>query len=247
MNIISTRDKDDMSQHAAAMIIERVRNQPSVTLGLATGSTPEGTYKRLIRDHREEGTSYQKVTTINLDEYVGLPENDPNSYRHFMEEQLFQHVDIPREQTHLPNGSAQDKDAECQRYDALIKHFGGIDFQLLGIGENGHIGFNEPGTPFESGTHIVHLDESTRKANARFFKQPEDVPTEAITMGIHTILQSKEIVLLASGSAKADAIAQLIHGEVNEQLPALALKKHDNVTLIADEEALAQSNARKKS
>lgn len=245
MKVISTDDYEQMSQRAADMIIEKVKKQPSLILGLATGSTPVGTYQRMIQDHHQEGTSYAQVTTVNLDEYLGLQANDPNSYRHFMEEQLFQHLDIPAEQTHLPDGSAEDKDKECERYEALIQRLGGIDFQVLGIGGNGHIGFNEPGTSFAANTHIVRLDESTRKANARFFKQPEDVPTEAVTMGIHTILQSKEIVVLASGSAKAGAVAELLDGDVREEVPVSALKGHQNVTLIADKEALAKSKDRK--
>lgn len=241
MNIISVKDEEEMSQHAAAIIIEKVRARPSITLGLATGSTPTGTYQQLISDHQQGNTSYREAATINLDEYIGLPADDPNSFRHFMEVQLFQHLDLTQDRTHLPNGTADDTNEECRRYDALIEHLGGIDLQLLGIGENGHIGFNEPGTSFESKTHIVELTESTRQANARFFERLEDVPTEAVTMGIHSILQSKEIILLASGSAKAEAIARFVHEEINEQFPASALKRHGDVTLIADEPALSHA------
>lgn len=239
INVISTAGEEEMSRRAAERIIEKVRGSHPVVLGLATGGTPVGTYRCLIADHRKAGTSYQHVTTINLDEYVGLAADDPNSFRYFMDTQLFQHIDVPKTQIHLPDGTAENLEEECRRYDALIERVGGIELQLLGIGENGHIGFNEPETSFKSRTHIVKLTESTRQANARFFKRIEDVPTKAITMGIESILHSREILLLASGSAKAEAIARLIHGEVDEAFPASALKMHDNVTLIADKEALA--------
>ncbi|WP_026583521.1 glucosamine-6-phosphate deaminase [Bacillus sp. J33] len=239
MNIIRAADYNDMSHKAAQLIIEKIRSKPDMTLGLATGSTPKGVYDELIKDHRENGTSYEKITTINLDEYIGLPTSNPNSYRYFMNSELFNHLDIPLENTHLPNGTADDISRECQRYEQLIKDLVDIDLQLLGIGRNGHIGFNEPGTAFNSRTHVVKLAESTRKANARFFKSINEVPTHAITMGIASILGSQEIILLASGSAKAEAIQQLVNGEPNEQFPASALKLHSNVTIIADEDALS--------
>ncbi|WP_282141226.1 glucosamine-6-phosphate deaminase [Cytobacillus oceanisediminis] len=239
MKIIRTADYNDMSQKAAQLMIEKIRQQPDLTLGLATGSTPKGVYAELIKDHQKNGTSYEKITTINLDEYIGLPPSDPNSYRHFMNSELFDHLDIRLENTHLPKGAAEDIPQECERYEQLIKDLADIDLQLLGIGRNGHIGFNEPGTSFQSRTHVVDLAESTRKANARFFNSIEDVPAQAITMGIASILDSREIILLASGSAKAEAIRQLVYGEPDEQFPASALKLHENVTIIADEEALS--------
>ncbi|MCS0673323.1 glucosamine-6-phosphate deaminase [Cytobacillus firmus] len=239
MKIIRTADYNDMSQKAAQLMIEKIRQQPDMTLGLATGSTPKGVYAELIKDHQKNGTSYEKITTINLDEYIGLLSSDPNSYRHFMNSELFDHLDIRLENTHLPNGAAEDMSQECERYEQLIKDLADIDLQLLGIGRNGHIGFNEPGTSFQSRTHVVELAESTRKANARFFNSIEDVPAQAITMGIASILDSREIILLASGSAKAEAIRQLVYGEPDEQFPASALKLHENVTIIADEEALS--------
>lgn len=219
-------------------MIEKIRSNPDMTLGLATGSTPKGVYAELIKDHLENGTSYEKITTINLDEYIGLPSSDPNSYRYFMNIVLFNHLNIPLENTNLPNGTADDINQECLRYEQLIKDLIDIDLQVLGIGRNGHIGFNEPGTSFKSRTHVVKLAESTRKANARFFESIDEVPTHAITMGIASILDSREIVLLASGSAKAEAIRRLVNGEPDEQFPASALKLHPNVTIIADEEAL---------
>ncbi|PWW29537.1 glucosamine-6-phosphate deaminase [Cytobacillus oceanisediminis] len=238
MKIIRAAHYEDLSHKAAQLMIEKIRSNPEMTLGLATGSTPKGVYAELIKDHIENGTSYEKITTINLDEYIGLPSSDPNSYRYFMNSELFNHLNIPLENTNLPNGTADDINQECLRYEQLIKDLVDIDLQLLGIGQNGHIGFNEPGTSFKSRTHVVKLAESTRKANARFFESIDEVPAHAITMGIASILDSREIVLLASGSAKAEAIRRLVNGEPDEQFPASALKLHPNVTIIADEEAL---------
>lgn len=239
MKIIRAAHYEDLSYKAAQLMIEKIRSNPEMTLGLATGSTPKGVYAELIKDHLENGTSYEKITTINLDEYIGLPSSDPNSYRYFMNSELFNHLNIPLENTNLPNGTADDINQECLRYEQLIKDLVDIDLQLLGIGQNGHIGFNEPGTSFKSRTHVVKLAESTRKANARFFESIDEVPAHAITMGIASILDSREIVLLASGSAKAEAIRRLVNGEPDEQFPASALKLHPNVTIIADEEALS--------
>jgi glucosamine-6-phosphate deaminase len=239
LKIIRAAHYEDLSHKAAQLMIEKIRSNPEMTLGLATGSTPKGVYAELIKDHLENGTSYEKITTINLDEYIGLPSSDPNSYRYFMNSELFNHLNIPLENTNLPNGTADDINQECLRYEQLIKDLVDIDLQLLGIGQNGHIGFNEPGTSFKSRTHVVKLAESTRKANARFFESIDEVPAHAITMGIASILDSREIVLLASGSAKAEAIRRLVNGEPDEQFPASALKLHPNVTIIADEEALS--------
>jgi glucosamine-6-phosphate deaminase len=231
-------DGEELSQRAAALIIEKVKQKPNAVLGLATGSTPKGTYKELIRDHQLNGTSYARVKTINLDEYVGLPADHPNSYHYFMRTNLFDHLDFSEGNHFIPEGLAKDLDAACQDYEERI-HSNPIDLQLLGIGQNGHIGFNEPGTPFNSTTHRVQLTRSTRKANARFFDHFNEVPKEAITMGISSILQSKEIILLASGSNKAEAIYRLLKGPITEAFPASALNKHDKVTIIADREALS--------
>lgn len=239
MKVISADNYEHLSKLAATFIAERVRAHPSIVLGLATGSTPKGTYQQLILDHKKAGTSYRKVTTINLDEYVGLSSKHPNSFRQFMNHQFFEHVDLLIEQTHLPNGEAEDLVQECNRYDILISQNGGIDLQLLGIGKNGHIGFNEPGTPFQSRTHVEKLTESTRKANARFFESLSSVPNQAITMGIDTILNSKKILLLASGLPKAEAIRSLLTEKITEGFPASALRLHEEVTLIADREALS--------
>ena len=228
-----------LSLQAAEEIISRIKKNPSLNLGLATGSTPTGLYKELIRDHKQNKTTYKAVNTFNLDEYIGIPKKDRNSYHYFMCENLFEHIDIPLDQTHIPDGTAKDLEEECTRYEQFIDEHGGIDLQILGIGQNGHIGFNEPGTPFDSRTHIIDLAESTRNANSRFFKSIEDVPAQAITMGIASIMDSKEIFLLVSGASKAKALARLINGEVSEQFPASVLKNHEKVTIFADKEATA--------
>lgn len=238
MKIIRTEDYAEMSLQAGKLMAEKIRSNPRITLGLATGSTPKGLYQYLIKDHQENGTSYQDVKSVNLDEYIGLPANDVNSYLYFMRENFFNHVDINQNQTYVPNGAASDLDQECVRYEALIKELGGVDLQILGIGQNGHIGFNEPGTAFTTRTHIVTLDESTRQANSRFFNSIDEVPTHALSMGIASILDSKEIILLASGEAKAKALAQLMNEGISEDFPASALKNHPNVTIIADKDAL---------
>lgn len=237
MRIIKVKDYDEMSKKAAEIIIERVRRAPDMVLGLATGGTPIGTYQELVSDHVHAGTSYRNVTTFNLDEYIGLSGESSHSYRAFMNKHLFELIDILEENIHIPNGVSEDIQKECIEYEELIQKHGGIDLQILGIGQNGHIGFNEPGTSFESTTHIVELDPSTREANARFFKNSEDVPEKAITIGIATIMRSKEILLLISGEQKRAAFKQLVNGEVDEKFPASVLKKHQNVSIIADDAA----------
>jgi glucosamine-6-phosphate deaminase len=239
MKIIEVKNYQEMSEKAAEIIIEKVRKNPSVILGLATGGTPSGTYANLIEDHHHNQTSYRHVTSFNLDEYVGLSGNDPKSYRYFMNDELFNHIDIQKSKTHVPHGDTSDNQKECRFYEDLIKNSGGIDLQILGIGANGHIGFNEPGTDFHSPTHIVDLTPSTRKANARFFDKPENVPTQAITMGVATIMKSKEILLLISGNQKNKALYRLLHGGIDESFPASVLRKHPHVTIIVDDEAMA--------
>ena len=238
IKIIRCKDYDEMSKKAAEKIISSIEKKPNIVLGLATGSTPIGLYKELIQDHKLHGTSYKHVHTVNLDEYVGLAPEDKNSYFSFMKKQLFDKIDINLTHTNIPNGIAPDLEEESKRYNQLIESLGGVDLQILGIGQNGHIGFNEPGTPFTSTTHTIQLTESTRTANASHFNSLDEVPTYAITMGVQNIMSSKEILLLASGSSKAKALQQLINGEVTEELPASVLRLHDNVTIIADEEAL---------
>ncbi|MDQ0482102.1 glucosamine-6-phosphate deaminase [Guptibacillus hwajinpoensis] len=238
MRIIEAIDYEHMSSLAARYLIEKISTNPELILGLATGGTPEGTYKRLIEDHRTNGTSYKDITTYNLDEYVGFSSDNPNSYHAFMYENLFSELDIQDTNVHLPNGVAIDLVEECKAYEELIEETGGIDIQLLGMGSNGHIGFNEPGTSFEANTHLVELTQSTREANARFFKAIDDVPREAITMGIATIMRSKEILLLVSGETKRNALKELLNGDVRESFPASVLNRHPNVTIIADQKAL---------
>ncbi|WP_088052939.1 glucosamine-6-phosphate deaminase [Virgibacillus dakarensis] len=238
MKIIKVADYQAMSEKACELVMEKVNTIEKPVLGLATGSTPEGLYQQLIKKHHHHEVSFKNTTTFNLDEYVGLSKQDPNSYYYYMQEKLFKHIDIPREQAHLPNGEGDNLQANCQDYEQLIKAAGNIDIQLLGIGLNGHIGFNEPGTSFSSRTHIVELDESTRKANARFFSSLADVPGQAVTMGIGTIMESKQIILLVSGEKKSEAVTRLITGEITEAFPASILQKHENVVLIADEAAL---------
>jgi glucosamine-6-phosphate deaminase len=238
MKIIEVKNYQEMSQTAADYIINKIKISPKLTLGLATGGTPKGVYQHLIEDHKRNDTSYADVTSFNLDEYIGLSKDHPNSYYHYMYENLFMHININPDYTNIPSGMNQDLQAECEGYEKMIQKHGGIDLQILGIGSNGHIGFNEPGTSFQSKTHVVDLAPSTREANARYFDNLEEVPTQAITMGINTIVNSKEILLLVSGKAKQDAMAKLLNGDVTESFPASILKQHPNTTVIVDEEAL---------
>jgi len=234
MKVINVGSYQELSEKAANLVIETVQEKPNAVLGLATGSTPIGLYNELINDHAKNSTSYSKICTFNLDEYVGLEGSHPQSYLYFMREHLFNHIDILPENTFIPNGKAEDMEKECGRYEELIKEKGGIDLQILGIGQNGHIGFNEPGTSFSSRTHMIQLTESTRKANSRFFPSMEEVPTRAITMGIQTIMESRKIILLISGQAKKAALKRLLTDEISEDFPASVLKLHNDVTVITD-------------
>ncbi|WP_202616133.1 MULTISPECIES: glucosamine-6-phosphate deaminase [Sediminibacillus] len=240
MEIKQVEDYQAMSVAGAQLIMETVNRLEKPVLGLATGSTPEGVYQRLIEAHRSDQVSFRSATTFNLDEYVGMQGSDPHSYRYFMDEKFFDHIDIDKQKTFVPNGEADDLESECRRYEQLLKDHKEIDLQLLGIGTNGHIGFNEPGTRFTTKTHVVDLAASTRKANARFFENEQEVPKQAITMGIATIMNSKQIVLLVSGEKKARALDQLLHGKVSEDFPASILQKHPNVQVIADKAALSK-------
>lgn len=243
MEIICVNDYDEMSERAAAMIVDQINHKPHSTLGLATGSTPEGLYRRLIEKNKQSKVSFKDVTTFNLDEYIGLSEEDKNSYRYFMYSHFFEHIDIKRDNVHIPNGLAADLEKECKNYEAKIKK---IDIQILGLGLNGHIGFNEPGTSFSSRTHIVRLTESTRIANSRYFQKLEDVPKMAISMGIETILEVGKIVLMVSGDKKSLAVERLINGEISEDFPASILQSHPQVVLIADKEALKRLDIQSK-
>ncbi|PPA69810.1 glucosamine-6-phosphate deaminase [Jeotgalibacillus proteolyticus] len=239
MRIFVTKNYQELSYKAADIVEDYLKNSSAV-LGLATGSTPMGLYRELISRYENNGLSFQNVQTINLDEYIGLDRNHLQSYHTFMRENFFSHIDIPSHQTHIPNGLAEPLDVECSRYEKLINEIGPPDVQVLGIGENGHIGFNEPGSKFSSETHVIQLASSTRKANARFFDSVDQVPTHAITMGIKSILKSRQILLLASGTKKAAAIKRLLDGGIDEKFPASALLQHSDVVLIADREAWSE-------
>ncbi|MFC3884910.1 glucosamine-6-phosphate deaminase [Bacillus songklensis] len=239
MNIIAVKNYEEMSKKAAEFIIDTVKTKPNAVLGMATGGTAVGTYKCLIQDFNQNKTSYKQAYTVNLDEYIGIDPEHEQSYHTYMDNHLFQHIDLPKNHQYIPNGNAKNLEAECKRYEEAIEALGGVDLQILGIGHNGHIGFNEPGTSFDSKTQVVELAESTRKANARFFEDLNEVPTQAITMGIATILKSKKILLLVSGKGKAEILQKLLTCDITESIPATALKKHPNVTIIADKEALS--------
>ncbi|CEH30432.1 Glucosamine-6-phosphate deaminase (GlcN6P deaminase) (Glucosamine-6-phosphate isomerase) [Aneurinibacillus migulanus] len=237
VNIRIVKDYRIISEMAARHVYDRIRQKGKVTLGLATGDTPLGLYRELLRLHQEHPLNVSRLTTFNLDEYVGEAADSPYSYRYYMNQQLFLPLGIPLAQTHVPNGMAADTNAECERYEARMKEVGGIDLQVLGVGRNGHIGFNEPGTSFDSRTHKVELSSSTREANAKHFGSLENVPHHAITMGITSILRAKEILLLASGKGKAQAMVHLLEGEVTNEWSVTVLKQHANVTVLMDTEA----------
>lgn len=238
MKIYAAKDYEDLSRQAANLISAQIIMKPNAVLGLATGSTPVGAYSQLIRRFEEGNLDFSHVWSVNLDEYKGLSGDHDQSYRYFMNHNLFDHVNIDKENTYVPDGLAEDAEAECVRYDALIRKLGGTDLQLLGIGGNGHIGFNEPCDVFEKGTHVVTLTEATRQSNARFFNSIEEVPTHALTMGIGGIMSAKKILLLASGEAKAKALYDSCFGPVTPGVPASVLQLHGDVTVIADEAAL---------
>lgn len=239
MKVVVVANFDSMSAEVAKIVYGQISKKPHSVLGLATGSSPLGVYKLLVEYHKM-GTDFSKVTTFNLDEYVGLRPDHPQSYRWYMEENFFSKVNIKKEQTFIPNGVAEDLEAECLRYEDLIKQAGGIDLQLLGIGSNGHIGFNEPGSEFGTITRVVDLAESTVKDNSRFFESIDEVPTQAISMGIKTIMQAKEIILMASGGSKADAIYAAVYGPVTTEVPASVLQLHPAATLVVDQAAASK-------
>lgn len=240
MKIIEVRDREEGGEVAAAIMKNLIKEKGNPTLGLATGSSPETTYSCLVRAYERGEISFSNVKTVNLDEYVGLDESHFQSYRYFMEEKLFSRVNIKRENTHLPNGTAENLQAECERYDLVINSLSPIDIQLLGIGHNGHIGFNEPSEVFHSGTHIVELSNSTIEANSRFFSAKNDVPKRALTMGINQIMSAKRIVLLAFGEEKSDILRTALTGEITPSCPASVLQHHPNLTVIADTAALSK-------
>jgi len=237
MKIIKTRDYDHMSRQAANILSAQVILKPDSVLGLATGSSPIGIYQQLIRWKEKGDIDFSQVQTVNLDEYVGLSPDHPQSYAYFMRKNFFEEAGIRPEQTHIPSGLAKSGEEECHRYDELIHRLGGIDLQLLGLGLNGHIGFNEPEEAFEKGTHKVALTDSTIQANQRFFKSMDEVPRFAYTMGICDNMQARRIVLVASGSNKAEIVRKAFFGPVTPKVPASILQLHTDFTLVVDEEA----------
>lgn len=238
MKIIITENYDEMSQKAFEIFKAVLTEKPDAVLGLATGTTPLGLYERMIADCKAGGISYKKAKAVNLDEYAGLPKDHNQSYAYFMRVNLFDGIDIDLRNTHIENGMAKDAQAECERYSRLLNQMQ-QDVQLLGIGSNGHIAFNEPGTPFDSETHVVDLAESTIKDNSRLFDKIEDVPRKAFTMGLKNIMHAKKIVVLANGAGKAKAVYGLVNGRVTEDVPASILQLHPDCTLICDKAAVA--------
>jgi len=240
IRIYQEKDYEAMSRRAAGIIAAEVIRKPDCVLGLATGSSPVGTYKELIAKNQRGELSFEEVCTVNLDEYKGLAPDHDQSYRYFMQTNLFDHIDIDKENTFVPDGLAEDAEDECARYDALVYALGGTDLQLLGLGRNGHIGFNEPCDEFVKETHVVDLTESTIEANARFFAKADDVPRQALTMGIGCIMAARRILMVVSGADKADAVYNAFCGPITPQCPASILQLHNDVVLVGDEAALSK-------
>jgi glucosamine-6-phosphate deaminase len=237
MLVVIKENYDEMSKEAAKIVASRIRKKPNLVLGLATGSTPLGLYKELIRMHKEEGLDFSKVTTFNLDEYIGLPPSHDQSYHFFMWDNLFKHINVDPRFVHVPHGMASDVETFCEWYENQIVKFGGIDIQILGIGGNGHIAFNEPGSSLGSRTRIKTLTKKTIEDNARFFKTIDEVPRYAITMGIGTIMDAKELILLANKANKADAVKAAVEGPVTAMCPASVIQMHRKATVIIDKDA----------
>lgn len=239
MKIIKAKDYKDMSRKAANIISAQIIMKPHCVLGLATGSTPIGTYDQLVEWYNKGDLDFSEVTTVNLDEYKGLTRENEQSYYYFMNDKLFSRVNINKERTFLPDGMEPDSDKACKDYNEIIASVGGVDLQLLGLGHNGHIGFNEPGMAFEAETHCVNLTESTMKANQRFFASMDDVPKQAYTMGIKTIMQAKKILIVISGEDKAQIVKEAFFGPITPKVQASVLQLHNDVTIVADEAALS--------
>lgn len=235
MKLIVTKDYNELSKVAAKEMANVVTINNKAVLGLATGGSPIGMYKELIKMNKEGKIDFSKITTVNLDEYVGLSGEHPQSYRFFMNENLFNHINIDKKNTYVPNGLAENIEEECKNYDAKIEELGGIDVQLLGVGNNGHIAFNEPDTELFAGTHLTDLKEDTIEANSRFFDSIDDVPKKALTMGLGGIMKSKKIIVIASGESKAEAVKAMLSGKINTNIPATMLQMHRDVTVIVDE------------
>ena len=239
MRIIRAKDYNDASRKTANIISAQVILKPDSVLGLATGSSPIGTYRQLIKWYEKGDVDFSQVRTVNLDEYVGLSAADDQSYVHFMRENFFDHINIDPRNTHLPNGLERNAEKQCSHYDSIIRHLGGVDLQLLGIGHNGHIGFNEPADEFVKGTHCVDLTQNTIDANARFFESEDQVPRQAYTMGILDILQAKRVVMIVTGESKAQILKDAFWGPVTPKVPASIMQLHPDFTLVADEAALS--------
>lgn len=239
MIIYRAKDYNDLSRKAANIISAQVIMKPNCVLGLATGSSPEGMYAQLVDWYNKGDLDFAKIKSVNLDEYRGLSRENEQSYYYFMHKHLFDKVNIDVNNTYLPNGLAEDPEEECRRYDALIGSLGGVDLQLLGMGHNGHIGFNEPGDHYDKGTHCVDLQQSTIEANKRFFASEDEVPRQAYTMGIGTIMKAKKILVIVSGAEKAEILKEALYGPITPQVPASVLQMHSDVIVIADEAALS--------
>ncbi len=242
MKVIVTKDYTQMCKLASRIFAAQITLKPESVLGLATGSTPVGMYNELVEMYKEGRVDFSKVRTVNLDEYAGLDGSNDQSYRYFMNHNLFDHINIDKDNTNVPNGVAADLQAECERYEQVVADMGGVDIQLLGIGNNGHIAFNEPCEEFPEKTHIVDLTQNTIEANARFFSSMDEVPKKALTMGIGPIMKAKKIVLLANGAKKAQTIYDTVYGPITPKVPASVLRLHTDVTIFADEEAAALLN-----
>lgn len=230
-------NNEQLSIKAAEIVKKQILEKPNSVLGLPTGSSPIGMYNYLVAMYKRGELDFSSVTTFNLDEYCDLPTDHPQSYHEFMQKNFFQHVNLKPEHRHMPKSDKVDQQSGCEHYEKKIRQAGGIDLQILGIGRNGHIGFNEPGTPFSSRTHVIQLHQDTRQANARFFSSIDEVPKAAVTMGIKTIMRARKILLLVSGEAKQEALYELIHSSVNEQFPASVLQLHPNVLVLVEEKA----------
>lgn len=240
MRVYQAKDYNDMSRKAANIISAQVILKPDCVLGLATGSSPLGTYRQLIDWYNKGDLDFSKVKSVNLDEYRGLPKENDQSYYYFMYNNLFKHININLDNTNVPNGMEPDSEKECCRYEGVVESMGGVDLQLLGLGHNGHIGFNEPDDSFAKTTHCVDLTPSTIEANKRFFASIDDVPKQAYTMGIGTIMRAKKILLIVSGEDKAEILFKALHGPVTPQVPASILQFHNDVVVVADEAALSK-------
>ena len=235
MRWINVADYDELSEQAAQLVVSQLCMKPDSVLGVATGGTPIGMYTRLVKRYRSGNLSFKSAITFNLDEYVGVRQEEPESYHFYMTQHFYQYINLPESNRNIPNGMAADLTVECERYESAIATSGGIDLQVIGIGQNGHIGFNEPGTSYHSKTHVIELADSTRKVNAKYFPAGKEVPERAITMGIQTIMKARHIILLAYGEEKREALNQLKNGSRTEAFPASCLHAHPNVTVLYSE------------